>query len=79
MMTNSNKFGNYLRERLYSSDLNIKECSKLIGINRQTLSNHIYKKTMPKIRMLRQYAKFTGDSVGDLIEMIRSDWGYYSG
>lgn len=75
----SNLFGNYLIGKLYSSDLNIKECSKLIGIDRQTLSNHIYKKTMPKIRMLRQYSKFTGDNVGDLVDMVRSDWGYYNG
>lgn len=78
-MSNSNQFGNYLIGKLYSSDLNIKECSKLIGIDRQTLSNHIYKKTMPKIRMLRQYSKFTGDGVGDLVDMVRSDWGYYNG
>lgn len=78
-MQNSNCFGKYLRKKIYSSDLSIKECSKLIGIDRQTLSNHIYKKTMPKIRMLRQYSTFTGDSVGDLVDMVRSDWGYYNG
>lgn len=75
----SNLFGNYLMGKVRSYDLNIKECSELIGVDRRTFSNHIRKKTMPKIRMLRQYSKFTGDSVGYLVDMVRKDWGYYNG
>lgn len=75
----NNSFGNYLMGKMHSSNLNIRECSEHIGIDRGTFSNHIYKKTMPKIRTLRQYSKFTGDTVGDLVDMVRRDWGYYNG
>lgn len=75
----SNKFGTYLMNKILDSDLTMTQYAKLIGIDRQSISYHISKKKMPKIRILRKYANFYGDNVGDLIEMIRSDWGYYNG
>lgn len=75
----SNTFGTYLMGKILDSNLSITQYAKLIGIDRQSISHHLSKKSMPKIRILRKYADFYGDNVGDLIEMIRSDWGYYSG
>lgn len=78
-MPNSNRFGDYLMGKILDSDLSITQYARLVGVDRQSISRHISKKNMPKIRVLRKYADFHGDNVGDLIDMIRSDWGYYSG
>lgn len=79
MINMKNQFGNYLIEKIRSSNLTITQYSNLVGVDRKSLSNHIYKRTMPKIRVLRRYANASGDSVGYLIDMLKDDWGYYNG
>lgn len=78
-MNKSNQFGNYLMNKIMDSNLSIAQYAEMIGVDKQSIYHHVNKETMPKIRILRKYAKFYGDNVGDLIAMVRSDWGYYNG